>query len=256
MDENTPEVQDQNTPNQPEHSPKIWRACCLVPTLAAALVLIIAIGASLHSPMSRGLGNKPAQPADASTQARREAFIGFGKKYFAIAMKADEVNRVAFDTLQAMVQGGGTLDQVHSAFRRAAGANARAAAELNALGIPASLKSQDKLKRSIDSISQSFAVRHDVCVLLVQWNGDTKDQATASRYNSMGEKINKLTEDGLNYLGEAAKDNQLTSDDVRRFVPEQVRQSMQLNALPWQPQPKTRFDRPSLPWSLRGNRGR
>jgi hypothetical protein len=256
MDENTPEVQDQNTPNQPEHSPRTWRACCLVPMLAAALVLIIVIGASLHSPMGRKLGDKAAPSTDAATQARREAFIQFGKDYFAIAIKADEVNRVAFDTLQAMVQGGGSLDQVHGAFRKAADANARAATDLKALPIPTSLRSQDKLRQSIDSISRSFAMRHDVCLLLVQWNGDTKDQATAMQYNAMGEKINKLTEDGLNYLGEAAKDNELTSDDVRKFVPEQVRQSMQMGALPWQQQSRTRFDRPSLPWSLRGNQGK
>lgn len=233
MDENTPDVQDQNSRNQPEHSPRTWRACCLAPTLALALILIISIGASLYSPVTRKLGGKTAQPTDAATQALRDAFVEFGKKYFAIALKADRVNRVAFDALQAKVQGGGTLDQVHSAFRKAADANAQAAAELDALTIPTSLRSQDKLRLSIDSISQSFAMRHDVCMLLVQWNGDTKDQATADRYNSMGEKINKLTEDGLTYLGEAAKDNQLTSDDVRKFVPAEVGQSMQMNALPW-----------------------
>ncbi len=233
MDEPRSDLDAQGNRNQPEHSPRVWRACCLVPTLAVALIFIIAIGASLRSPSRRMFGGPP-QPTDAASKARREAFISFGKAYFGVIQKAEQANQTAFEALQSKVQGNGSLETVHSTFRTAAGANARAAAELKALSIPQNLRSQDKIQASINSVSQSFLLRRDVCMLLVAWNGDTKDQRTVDKYNSLAEKVNSLTRDGLTQLADAARDNQVTQDDARKFLPSS--ESMRMGAAPWQPE--------------------
>src|SRR5665647_157441 len=106
MQENRPAEQDPNSPNvpnQPEHSSRTWRACCLVPTLALALILLIGVAASLYSPARRGAGrgSEGTQPGDQAVQARRDAFVQFGRRFFSIATKADDVSGDAFRAMQA-----------------------------------------------------------------------------------------------------------------------------------------------------------
>lgn len=234
MDENTPDPQNQDQRYQPEHSPRVWRACCLVPTLVAGLVLIIVVGAGLWSPVRRMTGTTTA-PSDPATKAQRESFVSFGKSFFAPIVVAEKANKAAFDALDANVQRGGSLDDVHARFRTAADANGRAATQLRALSIPPNLQSRDKIRKSIDLVSESFDVRRDVCLLLVAWNGDMNDRNTVDKYNGMAKRVNSLTQDGLRQLAEAARDNHLTEDDARRFLPAKMSQSMQMSASPWKP---------------------
>lgn len=228
MEENKPGEQDQNTAPQPEHSPRSWRSCCLAPALALGMILLIGAAAYLFSPAHRGVTGGPS--SDPVVQARRDAFVEFGKQYFAMADRADNANQAAFNALQAMTQPTGSIDAVHTAFQTASDANAQAASGFRTLNIPSNLVSQDKLQHSLDVVAQSYDKRREACDLMVVWNGDVNDKATSDKYNALAGDINRLTQDGMNSLGEAARDNQLTEDDVKKFLPATSGQSSLMSA--------------------------
>lgn len=234
MDENAPAgpEEQQAERNRSRYSKRVWVGCCLAPTLALALVLIIAIGASLYGPVTR----RPAtqRPTTNTTSAaRKTAFIQFGKQFFATASEADEASEAAFRALQAKIRSNGTLEAVRATFARAAEANGQAAAQYRAMKVPPSLRSQDKLGLALDRIAKSYDTRRRVCLLMVSWNGDVNDEQTVSQYRSQAEEVNRLTREGLTYLSQAAQDNQLTDDDVRKFLPAMAAQSMMLDRSPW-----------------------
>lgn len=207
-----------------------WKACCLVPALALAAVLLFVVGGSLFS-----IRPKPKQ-APVRTKDTTEDFIRFGREFFAITRRADTASEQAFKALEAMLQGGGSIEDVHSAFREASTANAQASAEFKALAIPKSLQSQSKLRQSVDTMSRSYYARKLACDILVDWGGDLNDQEIAGRYRGQVEDINRLTQEGLSYLAEAARDNGITQDDARRFLPAAIfseKNPFEAAGIPW-----------------------
>ena len=220
-------MEDENQPveeNEPEygygptHSPRTWRTCCLAPAIAVGVILLLTVGAGLFSPQTRLLRKQPGVQ-DKAMRERREAFIRFGRSYFAIARKADEFNEKGFRELDAVARGNGSIEDLHAAFRDAAEANGRAAAEFKMLIVPHTLQSRLKIRQSLNTMSMAYDARKRACEILVAWNGDTGDQATAEIYRRQVEEINRLTMEGLKYLGDAAGDNGLTRDDVQKFLP-------------------------------------
>lgn len=190
--------------------------------LAFAVLLILAVSAGLFSPRPRFPETREPAVQDKAAQERREAFIKFGQNYFAIAQKADRVNEQAFERLESMTRGSGSIQDVHAAFRKAAEANRAASAEFKALQVPMNLQSQSKLRQSLDTMSKAYDARGLACDILVEWNGDMNDRATAERYGRQVEEINRLTLEGLGYLREAADDNKLTKEDAQEFLPADV----------------------------------
>jgi len=233
MQDNSPEGGDLDQRFRPEHPPRTWRACCLAPTIAAALVLVIALGTGFLGPKARFAAGRREAAGGASVEQRRQAFIGFGRSCFAIADRADQVSEEAFKALEDMARGNGKLDRVHRAFRSAAQANARASKEFRSLGVPSDLLSQVKIRQSLDKLSEAYDGRRRICEMLVTWNGDVNDRETIARYESQADTVNQLTSDGLRYLGEAAGENQLTREDVEKFVPPGSATAGMLNRNPW-----------------------
>ena len=201
-----------------------------MPTLALAALLIFVVAAGLFNqrPGSRQTAVAP--------KVTHEEFILFGREFFAIATRADKASEEAFKALEAMIRGGGSIEQVHSAFQEASAANGRASDEFKVLEIPASLQSQPKLRQSVDTMSKAYYARKLACDIMVSWNGDLSDQQIADKYRRQVEDINRLTQEGLGYLAEAARDNDITQDDARRFLPAAIfseRSPFQRNAVPW-----------------------
>ena len=202
-------------PSRPESAirPRTWKACCLVPALAIGGVLLIVAGASLFS-------SRPAlrRPSPAVSDTRKD-FVQFGKQFFAISQKADVVSENAFKVLQSEIRNKVSIEKVHSAFRRASDANRQASGEFKVLAIPPSLRSQSKLRQSVDTMSRSYYARKLACDILAAWDGNLDDQQTADNYRRQVEDINRLTQEGLSYLADAANDNGITQDDAKRFLP-------------------------------------
>lgn len=203
---------------QSAHSPRKWRSCCLAPLIAVFAILFFTAVAGLFSGRGRYVQRSPQPARDPAMQARREAFTQFGKDYFAIARKADVYNEAAFGELDKMAKGSGSIKRVNAAFSKAGEANTKAAGEFEALQVPQSLLSREKIRQSRDSMSESYKARSRACDILANWNGDTNDKSVAGRYGNEVQEINRLTMDGLRYLGEAANDNGLSRDDLRRFL--------------------------------------
>ena len=209
-----------------------WTACCLAPMLAAGAILLIVAGASLYN--SHPSLRKPA----AQTTANREEFVRFGRAFFAITTRADKASEQAFKTLQTMVNGNGSIEEVHSAFRTASTANRRASDEFKVLDIPPSLQSQSKLSQSTDTMSKSYYARKVACDILVDWNGDLNDQEIADKYRRQVQDINHLTQEGLSQLADAARDNGVTENDVRKFLPSAIFSEVNpfaAHKIPWRP---------------------
>ncbi len=231
MEENRPGEQErQEIEYRPTHSRRTWRACCLAPMLAVAALLILTVGAGLFGPGARLPQIGEQEVGDEAAQKRRETFVEFGRDYFAIVQKADRINEQAFSELQSLVQGSGSIEDMHAAFRKAADANSRASAELRALPVPQGLLSQSKLRQSVDMMSKAYAARKLACEVLAEWNGDVDDQVTAERYRRHVAEVNQLTTEGLRRLGEAAKDNGLTREDAEKFVPATA---FRADVIPW-----------------------
>lgn len=219
MEENRPEEQKALRPDRPAYSTKTWRACCLAPTIAIAVIFVLTIAAGLYGPQPRLL-RRPQPPVQGeANQQRREAFVQFGKVFFATAARADRLNQAAFQELNAYTRGSGSIEGVHAIFAKASSANSRAAAEFRKLAIPSGLQSQPKLRRSLDMMSESYNARRQACETILGWNGDLQDRVTADRYRQQAYEINQLTMQGLRLLGEAADDNGLTKDDSEKFIP-------------------------------------
>ena len=233
MEENRPEAQRPENRYRPTHSPRTWRACCLVPTIAVALVLIVAFSASLLSPVTRFARSTRTAPDGETAVGNRQAFIRFGRGYFAVADKADRESERAFKMLESTVKGTGSLNQVHDAFRKAAEANAQASEEFRALEVPSSLESQSKIRKSLGLLSDAYDGRRRICEMMASWNGDVDDRELTARYRTAAEDVNRLTIEGLKYLGEAAGDNQLTREDVEKFVPPAPTSAAMLDPSPW-----------------------
>ncbi|MHB1000618.1 MAG: hypothetical protein ACYC27_15365 [Armatimonadota bacterium] len=232
------ENNDQQNDQQPEVNPpapestyssRKWRACCLAPTLALGVLLILTLGASLFSPRTRLPNFNPAPNGNANDPAKRQAFIQFGKDYFAVAKKADEPSEAAFKEMDAFVKGNSSIDNVHASFIEAAAANARASDEFRTISIPNNLSSQDKLRKSLDSISNSYDIRREACEILAVWNGDVRDSATSRKYTELSKQINDSTRESLRNMMEAARDNGLTMDDIKEFAPASFAVELEIN---------------------------
>lgn len=211
-------------------SSRTWRACCLAPALAIGSILLLVVGASLFN--SRPASRHPAPPRSHT----REAFIQFGREFFVIAKSADKVSEQAFKTLQSKIQGSGSMEEVHSAFQEASDANRRASDDFMKLKIPQSLQSQSKLRLSVATMSKAYYARKLACDILVEWNGDLNDQQTGEKYRRQVEDINRLTQEGLGYLADAANDNGVTEEDARRFVPSAIfseKNVFNADQIPW-----------------------
>ena len=220
MDENRSEQERAPEIEQgPMHSTRTWRACCLGPAIAVAAVLVLTIAAGLFSPRPRLQKTRQAGTGGRVAQQRRGEFVEFGKAYFAVARDADRFNEAAFGELDALTQGGGSIEQVRAAFRKAADADARASAEFEALPVPPNLLSRSKLRLSLDTMSKAYDARRRACETLATWNGDVNDRRTAETYRVQSEEVNRLTLEGLRHLGAAAADNELTTDDAGKFLP-------------------------------------
>lgn len=201
----------------PACSSRTWRACCLAPAIAVGVVLILTVMAGLFGPQPR---QPQTRPPDVSVEdTRRDVFIQFGKQYFAIAHRADTLNEAAFAQLEAFRRGDSSIGDARAAFRKAAEANARASAEFKRLSVPAALSSQSKLRQSLDTMSEAYDARRRACEIIAGWNGDLNDRTTLERYRQQVVEINRLTVEGLRRLGEASRDNGLTRDDSREFLP-------------------------------------
>ena len=201
------------------HSRRTWRACCLAPTIAAVVILLLAVGAGLLGPRPR-LPQTAEQPVRGeASEDRREAFMDFGKTYFAVAQRADKVSEQAFKELDALAQGGGSIEDVHAVFRNAADANEKASEEFKALPVPPTLLSQSKVRQSLDVMSEAYDARRRACEIIIAWDGDINDRSVAESYGRQAERINRLTLEGLRHLGAAAKDNGLTKEDAEKFLP-------------------------------------
>ena len=217
--------QDEGEPEAPDESaypPRTWRTCCLAPLIAVSAILLLTVAASLFSPQPRRPSftqNQQTQAQDKEAGRRREAFVQFGKVYFAIAAGADKYNEAGFRELDKMARGSASLNNVHSTFAKAGEANAKAAEEFKAVSIPANLRSRSRLRQSLDTMSNAYGTRRRACETIAGWNGDVNDQATAQIYRSHADEINRLTLEGLRYLGEAADNNGLTREDVEKFLP-------------------------------------
>lgn len=233
MEENRPEAQRPEDRYRPTHSPRTWRACCLAPTIAAALVLIVVFSASLLSPVTRFARGTRTAPDSGVSEENRHAFIEFGRGYFAVADRADRVSERAFKMLESMTKGNGSLEQVHRAFRTAAEANAQASEQFRALDVPSGLESQSKIRKSLALLADAYDGRRRICEMMASWNGDMNDKELAARYRAAAEDVNRLTMEGLRYLGEAAGDNQLTREDVEQFVPPAPTSAAMLDPLLW-----------------------
>lgn len=221
----------------PAYSRTTWRACCLAPAIAVAALLILTVAAGLFSPRPRLPGIQQPGATDKATLARREAFVRFGREYFTIAAKADNLSEAAFSQTDAFVRRNGSLDEVHAAFLKAGQANAEASKAFENLAVPQELLSQSKVMNSLDATSKSYELRSRACRTMVDWNGDVKDHATAEKYRQQADEINRLTIEGLHKLGEAARDNGLTDEDARKFLPTQESLKASLfdgTAIPWQ----------------------
>lgn len=206
-------------PYESAHNPRTWRACCLAPIIAIIALLVLSIGAGLYSPQPRFPQNNEPAADDPESLARRESFVGLGQSFFGIADRADKYNETAFQELDAFIRDNSTIDRVNASFAEAGIANTKAAEEYKALQIPENLLDQDGLRKSLDSMSESYNARRRACDILSTWNGDLEDEETANRYQKEVRDINRLTMDGLRQLGEAATTNGLTQEDVERFLP-------------------------------------
>lgn len=222
MNEETPspEQNENQRPMGPSHSPRAWRNCCLVPSIALALVLVIVGIASLSSYVKRETGtiSSPGVGQKATNDVQKRAFINFANDYFSIARDADEKSKNAFRMLRQTVTHKASVQQMQDAFQLAARANSDAAAKYRSLSIPANLASQDKLRRSTTTMSQAYKSRQTACEILATWNGDPKDNLTKNRYLEEADQVEKLTEASLGDFLEAAADNGLTRDDLRELV--------------------------------------
>lgn len=203
------------------YSRRTWLTCCVAPILALGALLVLTIAAGLFSPRQRVDLPTRREPPSTSPEAqrRRDDFVKFGKEYFAIAARADKYNEAGFRQLNRFVRGNNTIGNVHDAFAEAAKANGKAAKEFKTLKIPDNLNSKDKLRQSLDIMSDAYEARRRACEILVSWNGDMRDETTAQRYSAQAQEINRLTLEGLRLLGAAADDNGLTRDDVEKFLP-------------------------------------
>jgi hypothetical protein len=202
------------------YSRKTWLACCLAPLLAISAVLILTIAAGLFSPKPQtDFPTRSKTPESIEDQKRREAFVNFGKEYFAIAARADKHNEAGFKELEKLSQGHGSIKDVHNAFAIAAKANAKAAKEFRSLKIPPNLRSKDKLRQSLDTMAKAYEARMQACQIITKWNGNVNDRVTAKKYQAKATEINNLTFESLRLLGIAANDNGLTQDDVEKFLP-------------------------------------
>lgn len=208
-------------PEGPAYSGGPWRACCLTSALAAIAILILTIGAGLFSPESPLRG--PPGDGDEANRERREAFVRFGREFFAITAEADTASEDAFRRLDAYFHGVGSIEDVHAAFREAADANRAASDGFGELSVPPELVSGEKIRQSLDTMSESYDTRRQACGTILAWDGDINDRATAERYRRQAEEISRLTTQGLNQLGEASRDNGLPNQDVRRFLPSRDR---------------------------------
>ena len=233
MDEDRPEGTNLDERYRSEHSPRTWRACCLAPTIAAALVLILALGTGMLGTKARFAGGRRDDGSNPVIEQRRAAFIRLGQSCFEIADRADQASEKAFSRLESMVRGEGSLDDVHRAFREASKANGRASAEFSRLSVPPELISGSKIRKSLDTLSQAYDGRRKICDMLVTWDGDVNNKTVVARYQSAAEDVNRLTAEGLQYLGEAAGDNELTREDVEKFAPPSPETAGLFGALPW-----------------------
>lgn len=200
---------------------RTWRSCCLAPAIAVAVIFLLTVVAGLFGPEPRK-GTSPAERPAAdgkSSLERRQAFVRFGKQYFAIARKTDDLNEKAFVELERLGRGQGSPAKVKAAFRGAADANRLAAAQYKTLAVPAVLLAQEKCQDAMNTMSDAFEARRRACEIVVRWTDDTESQTLAGQYARHADEVNRLTAAGLAALGAAAEANGVTEDDVRRFLP-------------------------------------
>ena len=202
------------------YSTRTWRGCCIVPILAVLGVLLLTFAA--------GLFNRPAptpQPGGTTpSTGQREAFVAFGKQFFAIAQAADQTNEQGFRELEKFSRQQGNAAGVKSAFRKAVLANHEAAQKYRNLRVPSGLAAQDKLRLAVAKIGQSFTAREQACEAIIRWADKPNDQDIAQEYAGHAQDVNTLTQDGLQAFAEAAKANGVTDKDVREFLPQNVQQ--------------------------------
>lgn len=214
MDENNPrnELHDADQRRRSEYSPRTWRGCCLAPTIALGLILIIAAVAGLNT-RSSFLNNRPSKTPD-----RKVVFQSFGKSYFYIASRADFETGRAFKELRAYADGKRSMAVVRQAFKRAADANARASTEFSQLTVPDTLASQEKIRHSVDTMAYAYRMRQAVCETVQSWNGKPSDGALLDKYALQTSQVKYLTEEGVGSFAEAAYANGLSSEDIRSLV--------------------------------------
>ena len=196
-----------------------WTGCCIVPILAVLAVLLLTFGA--------GLFNRPAltpQPRDTAgpETSQRQAFIAFGKQFFAIAQAADKKNELGFREMEKFSQRQGDASGMKSAFRKAVLANHEAAEKYRSLRIPSGLAARDKLRVAVARIGQSFTAREQACETIIRWADKPNDQVIAQEYAGHAQDVNTLTREGLEAFADAAKANGLTDQDAREFLPDSV----------------------------------
>lgn len=197
-------------------SPRIWRACCLAPVIAVALLLVFTISALMYTNRSRLLPWPASRPPEMAQ--RRVAMAQFARDYFLTAKQADDAGGKALVELRMLASGNSTIERMHGAFQAAVGQNRRAAESFRAMEVPMNLYARDRLRQSLSQVAESYDARREACETMVGWSGDTSDRATAKRFRSQVERINALTESALIALHEAASDNGLTADDLRRVL--------------------------------------
>lgn len=197
---------------------RTWRGCCIVPLVAVIGILLLTFAA--------GLFNRPAPDAQqedpSSGSPQREAFIAFGKQFFAIAQGADQTNEQGFRELERFSRQQGNADSVKSAFRKAAIANHEAAAKYERLRIPPELAARDKLRVAVEKVGQSFTEREQACEAVIRWADNPDDREIAQEYAQHAQNVNTLTQDGLREFAEAAQANGVTDEDAREFLPQNV----------------------------------
>ncbi|MDH7482842.1 MAG: hypothetical protein QHH26_12830 [Armatimonadota bacterium] len=194
-----------------------WRACLIAPAGAILAILLLTVMASVFSLRSKVQNGNPQTPR--IVLERREAFADFGREFFAIAHKADQVNERAFAELGKLSKHTGDLARVQDAFSDASLANKNASSRYKALVVPRVLVSREQLRQAADLMSSAYTARSQACDIVVLWTSSPRSKDIAQKYNSQIGKINALTMKSLRILVLAAKDNGIAIDDLRQLLP-------------------------------------
>ncbi|MCL6518772.1 MAG: hypothetical protein K6T99_02990 [Armatimonadetes bacterium] len=194
-----------------------WRACLIAPAGALLAILFLTVMASVFGPRLKVQNGNLKTPR--IVLDRREAFAEFGREFFAIAHKADQVNERAFVELSKLARHNGDLARVQDAFSDASLANKNASSRYKALVVPGVLVSREQLRQAADLMSSAYTARSRACDIVVLWASSPQSKDIAQKYSSQIGKIDVLTMKSLRILVLAAKDNGIAIDDLRRLLP-------------------------------------